>query len=516
MTRFIGTAWVVTAIVVGQACSSGAPDGIYKCSITSDCPAGWSCRPETASSPELRCFRPRGDLLATMDAPIASAGQPAAAATPDAGPPREPVDAEQPRARAEPDSSIPPPSAAGSGGMGGSAVAPPSVAGMTAPPAIASCAVDNGGCHPAARCVEGAGALSCECGSMRLGDGVGAEGCREKLIQLGGGYNFVCALSEAGRVYCWGKNQLHQLGDGSAVDRRAAAPVPGLQDVIALNRGSSQGACAIRKDRTLVCWGANTLGELGDGTTSERALPVVVPGASGVGDVYRGIAATCLRLEDSTVSCWGAPWVIGDYASDLWTVSPAPISGLRNVVELAIGRQHACAVQQGGRMSCWGNDHFGQIGAVTPPVSDSGCNNGTAPCERAAVSPTLVTLADQIEHVTADEKSTCVTRTDKTLRCWGFVAPDRDMAIDLGRDFELISMPSNEGIYGLHDDGSIRMIVNPRDNGVTIHDLAALPKPAVDMVRNTPDICELTADSIVHCFSANEFSAGATVIDSAL
>jgi hypothetical protein len=112
------------------------------------------------------------------------------------------------------------------------------------------------------------------------------------VTQLSAGPNRVCALTNAGAVKCWGAAP---LGDGSTSSRWVAAQVSGLESgVVAIGVGGARGgdatfpptgghACAVMGTGGIKCWGANSSGQLGDGSTADRSAPVDVQSlASGV------------------------------------------------------------------------------------------------------------------------------------------------------------------------------------------------------------------------------------------
>lgn len=107
---------------------------------------------------------------------------------------------------------------------------------------------------------------------------------------IAAGDNFSCALMDS-RVHCWGANTFGQLGDNTSTEKWAPVAVHNIADATALGIGA-QFACAARAGGALSCWGQNTNGELGDGTTTNRDEPVAVS-LSGTTEVEGGLNHAC-------------------------------------------------------------------------------------------------------------------------------------------------------------------------------------------------------------------------------
>jgi alpha-tubulin suppressor-like RCC1 family protein len=113
--------------------------------------------------------------------------------------------------------------------------------------------------------------------------------------------------------------------------------------------------CARTRGQTVHCWGENNHGQLGDGTTVDRASPARVP-LSGVVELGAGSFHACARLTGGTVSCWGmALQGAGATARGESVVHPSTVVGLRGAERLAVGGTSACAFTAEGRVHCWGS-----------------------------------------------------------------------------------------------------------------------------------------------------------------
>jgi alpha-tubulin suppressor-like RCC1 family protein len=138
-----------------------------------------------------------------------------------------------------------------------------------------------------------------------------------------------CALDTAGEAYCWGSNADGQLGIGSADDGMHPTPGPVAGDfrfrVITAGGGYS---CGIAASGDAYCWGRNTDGQLGDGSTTDRPLPTRVLGGLRFSTVRAGISHTCGVAESGVAYCWGLG-TDGQLGTGLTASSsvPLPIQG---------------------------------------------------------------------------------------------------------------------------------------------------------------------------------------------
>lgn len=256
----------------------------------------------------------------------------------------------------------------------------------------------------------------------QLGDGSNSPRPTPTLVSaLGGltvtaisaGESHACARIVDGSLRCWGRNDRGQLGDGSNVDRNAPVLVGGLAGVTIVAVGVGAGhTCALDHLGVVRCWGRNDDGQLGDGTNTDRPLPVAVVGLAGttVSTLAAGGWHNCVRLGDGRLRCWGSNYTgqLGDGTTTDRT-SPVPVSGLAGLAANAItaGGYHSCARFSDGAVRCWGNNDSGQLG-------DNSTQTRTAPVVVSGLGgPGTSGLA-------LGEYHSCARMTDGTLRCWGY------------------------------------------------------------------------------------------------
>lgn len=202
--------------------------------------------------------------------------------------------------------------------------------------------------------------------------------------QMSAGAGHTCALVDVTTVKCWGDNLYGQLGNGvSGPDPSFDALVP--VDVVGLGAASAVAAgddhtCALVAGGEARCWGRNSAGQLGDGSTDSSDLPVAVVGLSGATALSAGNTRTCAVVAGGAVSCWGAGSPV-----------PAPVPVISGATAVSVGGSylggsqppHACALVAGGAVMCWGDNSQGQLGDGTnlsssTPVAVVGVTGATA------------------------------------------------------------------------------------------------------------------------------------------
>ena len=234
-----------------------------------------------------------------------------------------------------------------------------------------------------------------------------AEAAAVTYTSISTGGAFTCAITAQSAVDCWGDNTYGELGvDTAAVDATTfPVRVTGLTGVTALATGG-EAACAIKSDTTVVCWGANGSGQLGDGTNTSRFTPQPVPGLSGVTAIGMGWAFVCALLTTQTVKCWGFNGGrLGNNSEDN-TKSPVDVSGLTGAVSLGVGDGHSCAVKTDTTVMCWGRNTSGELG------------DGTT---SKRLAPVGVVGLTGVAKVAAGAAHSCALKNDtnSTVVCWG-------------------------------------------------------------------------------------------------
>ena len=234
------------------------------------------------------------------------------------------------------------------------------------------------------------------------------------VVQIAAGKAHTCALLDNGTVRCWGDNTAGQLGDGTTDQRTKATLVTGLSGVTTITAGEAH-TCAVASAGAVHCWGANGSGQLGDGTTTQRNAPTPVSGLSGATAISAGMSHTCAVAGPAgTVHCWGAngSGQLGD-GTTTQRNAPTPVPGLSAVTAITAHGMwfgsHTCARLSDGTARCWGANYAGQLGHPDTSVIQTPV-------------PTLVAGVSGATAISTGGAHTCALLQDRTVRCWGLNA----------------------------------------------------------------------------------------------
>lgn len=169
-------------------------------------------------------------------------------------------------------------------------------------------------------------------------------------LDVAAGKDHACAVGADGLVRCWGANDLGQLGDGTRQQRLRPVAVRGIDDARQVAAGAGF-TCALDRHGDVRCWGSNAFGQLGDGTRSDRVEPGP-PSLTGVERLAAGLARTCAVRDDGSVWCWGAAGGASVEVAAAYDATPTRVPGVVDAIDVAVGETHACATAADGTV-CW-------------------------------------------------------------------------------------------------------------------------------------------------------------------
>jgi alpha-tubulin suppressor-like RCC1 family protein len=219
------------------------------------------------------------------------------------------------------------------------------------------------------------------------------------------GDSHTCGLTTTGAAYCWGINDLGELGNGTTGNRSALpTPVAGGLTFASLSAGISH-TCALTSAGVAYCWGVNDIGQLGDGTTTDRSSPTTVAGGLTFSSIMAGGDHTCGITSAGAAYCWGDNYYgqLGDSTTENRS-SPTPVRGGTTFVALATGFDHSCGLSTTGVVLCWGKNYAGMLG------------DGTT-TDRLTPTPMVPGLT--FVAITAGEQHTCGLTNSGAAYCWG-------------------------------------------------------------------------------------------------
>ena len=226
-------------------------------------------------------------------------------------------------------------------------------------------------------------------------------------VKVVNSHYYGCALMADKKVKCWGSNNLGQLGSDQPAIRLEAREVPGLANVAEIVTAVNT-ACALVQDGTVWCWGDNSVGLVGvDTETKNYSEPQQVLGVSNATQLSVGSNHACVRLKNNVVMCWGDNG-FGQVGHDVESVSrrPVQVAGIDDAAEVSAGygTSFTCARLNSGKVMCWGDNRYGQLG-------DGTNTNSSRPVE--------VSRLAAAKQISSGAHSSCAVDVWGKVFCWG-------------------------------------------------------------------------------------------------
>jgi cysteine-rich repeat protein len=275
----------------------------------------------------------------------------------------------------------------------------------------------------------------CDDGNDVEGDGCDVD-CSYTTLEVAAGGFQTCALIEGGRVRCWGEGAFGGLGYGNQSDI-GDDETPSLAGDVALPVGALQldvgflFSCALFEDEGVRCWGSDDYGRTGYPMTPNLGddeqldnLPAIMLG--GVSTQFAvGGAHTCSVLDSADVRCWGfnnsGQLGVGntmDIGDDEHPFMGALVNvGPNDVVFVASGSEHSCAVTVANDLFCWGWNDRGQLGYGS--ILDIGDDESPAMAGPVDVAFTGLEMDATITGLALGTEHTCALFSTGDVGCWG-------------------------------------------------------------------------------------------------
>jgi len=224
----------------------------------------------------------------------------------------------------------------------------------------------------------------------------------------------VCALFPGGQIECWGGDSTGELGNGASNQYATSTPVAviGISTAVAVSSGSF-GACALLRGGTIKCWGADGVGQLGNGAALAppgfSATPLSVTGISTAIAVSAGANGACALLRGGTIKCWGvnSGGRLGNPTKVYVSLTPVSVSAISTAIAVSTGGNGSCALLHGGTIKCWGSNISGQLG------------NGSKPYIATSATPLSVKGISTAIALSTGAKDSCALLAGGSVECWG-------------------------------------------------------------------------------------------------
>lgn len=330
---------------------------------------------------------------------------------------------------------------------------------------------------------------------------------------VAGGEQHTCIVINGG-VQCWGDNTAGQLGDGTTEQRLQPVNVSGLTSGVTALAAGNNHTCAV-VNGGVKCWGNNQSGQLGNNSFINSSTPVDVAGlTSGVSTQPTALTAganhTCALTTTGGVKCWGenGSGQLGDN-STINRSSPVDVVGLSSgITALAAGTSHSCALTNTGGIKCWGNNGGGRLG------------NNTTDSSRVPVD-VVFNPGDTATALAAGSDHTCAV-INGGVKCWGdnrvgqlgndsttnspIPVPVANMtsgATVVVAGFRYTCALTDNGVrcWGLNNRGQLG---NGQTTNSTVPVLVQNLSSGVDrLAAGTSHTCALTTNGGMQCWGAN-------------
>ena len=195
--------------------------------------------------------------------------------------------------------------------------------------------------------------------------------------RISSGANHCIVLDTAGAVKAWGGGESGQLGNGANANSSTVVSVSGLTAVATAIAAGDHHNLALLNTGTVMAWGQNNFGQLGDGTTTNRNTAVAVSGLSGVSAIAAGQNHSVALLSNGNVMTWGYnnDGQLGD-GTTTTRKTPVTVSSTTSASAIAAGKNHNLVLMSGGNVKAWGDGFYSQLGsggsgvAVKPVAAD--------------------------------------------------------------------------------------------------------------------------------------------------
>ena len=247
------------------------------------------------------------------------------------------------------------------------------------------------------------------------------------LAQISSNNMYACGVTSTGRVYCWGSNDYGELGNGdnSGFPRGFPTRIATTVKMKQVTTGAFH-ACALSDAGAAYCWGRNIIGQLGNGTydanDGAHATPMPVAGGKVFSSLSAGYVHTCGVVTSGSAYCWGDNETaqLGAGGTETCTLptssgslvlpcgrTPRLVAGGATFTSIASGTFHNCGISTTGDVHCWGDNSSGQRGLGFADTL-------------TRFESTIVSGGRKYTSIASGDGFSCAIATGGQAWCWGY------------------------------------------------------------------------------------------------
>jgi alpha-tubulin suppressor-like RCC1 family protein len=219
------------------------------------------------------------------------------------------------------------------------------------------------------------------------------------------GTGLTCGVTTVGKMKCWGESTIGQTGDGIATAQLTPETIDAGTTYKQIDSNNAT-TCGITSSDKLKCWGTNSAGQVGDGTVTDKKVPVAIDSATSYRAVYMsGYNSNCAITTDDVLKCWGANSAgqLGD-GTKTASLVPKVVDSSTRYSQLVLASSSLCGITTAGILKCWGANGSGQVG------------NGTT---TEQLTPQVIDTGTLYQNIVMASNTVCGITTAKVLKCWG-------------------------------------------------------------------------------------------------
>jgi alpha-tubulin suppressor-like RCC1 family protein len=228
----------------------------------------------------------------------------------------------------------------------------------------------------------------------------------DNAIAIASGNNHVLALLSDGTIKAWGASYAGQLGNNTTTGSSTPINVSIINNAIDISaKHGGHHSLALLSNGTVMSWGLNTNGQLGNNSTTNSLIPILIDNLSNVIAISAGVNHSLALLSNGTIMAWGlnTSGQLGDGTNTQSNI-PIQVLNINNAIAISAGSDHSLALLSNGTVMAWGDNTYGQLGDGT------NINKST---------PILISNLTNVNAISAGIYFSLVLLNNSTLRSWG-------------------------------------------------------------------------------------------------